>query len=862
VTASKAAATAVGSPELPSRREPRPVRTGDAELEYEKFREKYRSTSLTRSITAEEAPVAARVPSLDRTISTPMLIPTVRSWAHQSSDPFRASHSLCGAGFPSEALLVKGKIELAQHAPTTPFPIEVAECVLSQLPSGTVARLAAVSRACYVMMRKRRLWREALIRHEHMGEEGAPTQDLCQRVTALLQSPPVTDKELAVVQKELVRTHGGEAFVRALAETLDAKFERLTPEHADAMSRIVRLLCHRCTLSTSELSLLQVLLRGHFWQLADREEILVALQIISRHSSRRVTRERLVVDAFTPLPRRLKLKICRYLPSGAIAALLRCSQGINAELRVKAWSAALRQAATAACARLESSADPNSLARWRLWRLRHEPSDVFAADAHEISQRPSCRDETELFSNMQSLIPAAALARTSETKREPVATICALFDHHFVWFMKHESLLAMVISLCQLEARRTSAEDVPALYSCVKDAATQCHWMRSIVTDLLNPEHGITSMRVEAVRRSRLLSRHTRARSVTQHETRFSGKEFCEWAIAMESDSVQRWCTAFAKSSQVDHRGAKRLGRALVEHRVILGGLRLSSKFSSKGAYAVDSELNDTVLLGHIARGTFRGSGNQSRASMFWLHPPADIAATLTVIEQEHFRKIHFSEFFRCAWNKESTWKLAPNIRNCIARFNQLTDWIANQVMEPEKVKDRAKRFEQVIRVAEELRKLKNYHTLVCLVNALNHTALFRMKHTRSRVSLKLKERFMKLEELTSVESNSVELRREMEAAADPSIPYLGLFLHDLIFFDEAATMARGELDDEAELQEVDIQLREQVYSVICGIQSRQEGCLYPVTTAESLMSTLSSLEAPSEKELFDMSLQKEPREG
>ena len=86
-----------------------------------------------------------------------------------------------------------------------------------------------------------------------------------------------------------------------------------------------------------------------------------------------------------------------------------------------------------------------------------------------------------------------------------------------------------------------------------------------------------------------------------------------------------------------------------------------------------------------------------------------------------------------------------------------------------------------------------------------------------------------------------------------PCVPYIGIFLTDLIFINE------GNPDELKGTNLVNFDKCVMIANVIQRIQSLQQVpyCLQPIPEIQSYLSDLQILE---EKELFELSLQREPR--
>lgn len=80
---------------------------------------------------------------------------------------------------------------------------------------------------------------------------------------------------------------------------------------------------------------------------------------------------------------------------------------------------------------------------------------------------------------------------------------------------------------------------------------------------------------------------------------------------------------------------------------------------------------------------------------------PLEIARQMTLIDQSLFLKLEPSEFLGGSWNKTGASKLAPNIYNCIVRFNITSRWVIAEILREESQKTRILLLSHFLRVAE-----------------------------------------------------------------------------------------------------------------------------------------------------------------
>lgn len=181
------------------------------------------------------------------------------------------------------------------------------------------------------------------------------------------------------------------------------------------------------------------------------------------------------------------------------------------------------------------------------------------------------------------------------------------------------------------------------------------------------------------------------------------------------------------------------------------------------------------------------GSGGEIRTALDFC--PEETAAQLTITDQKVFRSILPDELSSCSWNKKNKLEVAPNVVALTRRFNHVIFWTVEEVLKRETPKARAEVMSHFVRVAKKLNELNNLHSEFAVLSALQSASIYRLSKTWSCLPRRERQVFEKLTELFSEKDNFARLREHMGSVAlrhQPCVPYLGLYLTDLVYIDMA----------------------------------------------------------------------------
>lgn len=166
---------------------------------------------------------------------------------------------------------------------------------------------------------------------------------------------------------------------------------------------------------------------------------------------------------------------------------------------------------------------------------------------------------------------------------------------------------------------------------------------------------------------------------------------------------------------------------------------------------------------------------------------PDDIAGQLTLIDLPLFKAIEPDELISCKWMSREKLIKAPNIVQFTRRFNQTTFWCQKEILNCKRIESRAKMLTHFIKICKRLNELHSFNSLMAIIVALKSAPIYRLKKTWSHVSKRDQTTFDRLADLMFDTSDNKRKIRDMHMNCKlPCIPFLGLFLTDLIHIDIA----------------------------------------------------------------------------
>ncbi|XP_048880752.1 ral guanine nucleotide dissociation stimulator-like 2 isoform X2 [Brienomyrus brachyistius] len=256
---------------------------------------------------------------------------------------------------------------------------------------------------------------------------------------------------------------------------------------------------------------------------------------------------------------------------------------------------------------------------------------------------------------------------------------------------------------------------------------------------------------------------------------------------------------------------------------------------------------------------------------------PADVVAEqLTMIETDLFLHVVPYHCLGSLWSqrdKKGREGVCLSVRATVRQFNRLAKAVTASCLwhVDLRTQQRARLLEKWISVAEECRTRKNFSSVYAIVSALQSNPLHRLRKTWAETDREALRRYEELSDIFSEKDNysqSRELLREEETsqlvsadtktnnrkqtgtAARGTVPYLGIFLTDLMMLDTA-------VKDRLENGYIHFDKRRREFEVLSQIKLLQTSCKsWSFTADESFLEWYYSVPTLSEEESYRLSNQ------
>ncbi|KAL4006371.1 cyclin-dependent kinase inhibitor 1C [Sarotherodon galilaeus] len=231
-----------------------------------------------------------------------------------------------------------------------------------------------------------------------------------------------------------------------------------------------------------------------------------------------------------------------------------------------------------------------------------------------------------------------------------------------------------------------------------------------------------------------------------------------------------------------------------------------------------------------------------------------ELAEHLTYLEYKSFCKILFQDYHSFVMHGCTVDN--PILERFITLFNSVSQWIQLMVLSKPTAPQRAAVIAHFIRVAQKLLQLQNFNTLMAVVGGLSNSSISRLKDTQAHISAETNKVFNNLIELVTSCGNYSQYRKRFSECSGFRFPILGVHLKDLI----AVHVALPDWTDK-EKTRVNLAKTQQLYAILQELALIQATPPNVDANTDLLnLLTVSLDQYHTEEEIYQMSLQREPR--
>ncbi|XP_061525236.1 RAS guanyl-releasing protein 2-like isoform X1 [Phycodurus eques] len=233
-----------------------------------------------------------------------------------------------------------------------------------------------------------------------------------------------------------------------------------------------------------------------------------------------------------------------------------------------------------------------------------------------------------------------------------------------------------------------------------------------------------------------------------------------------------------------------------------------------------------------------------------------ELAEHLTYLEYKSFCKILFQDYHSFVMHGCTVDN--PVLERFITLFNSVSQWIQLMVLSKPTAPQRASVVSHFIRVAQKLLQLQNFNTLMAVVGGLSNSSISRLKDTQAHISAETNKVFNGLIELVTSCGNYSQYRKCFSESSGFRFPILGVHLKDLI----AVHVALPDWADK-EKTRVNLAKTQQLYIILQELALIQNTPPNVDANTDLLnLLTVSLDQYHTEEEIYQMSLQREPRKS
>ncbi|XP_061733894.1 RAS guanyl-releasing protein 4 isoform X4 [Nerophis ophidion] len=268
-----------------------------------------------------------------------------------------------------------------------------------------------------------------------------------------------------------------------------------------------------------------------------------------------------------------------------------------------------------------------------------------------------------------------------------------------------------------------------------------------------------------------------------------------------------------------------------------------------------ETQLIDTSCLSPHANVSQAPSPSvkKRKVSLIFDHMEADeMAEHLSYLEFKNFCNVTFLDYR--SYVVRGSVRDNPALERSVMMCNGVSQWVQLMILSRHTAQQRAEVFTKFIHVAQRLRGLQNFNTLMAVTGGLCHSSIFRLKDTYNLLPPDVTKALSEMTDLLSSRSNYSNYRRVYSECAGFKVPILGVHLKDLISLNEA-------LPDYVDEDKINLSKLQHLY---CNINEllALHGRTPPFEANKDLLHLLTlSLDLYyTEDQIYELSYTKEPK--
>lgn len=217
------------------------------------------------------------------------------------------------------------------------------------------------------------------------------------------------------------------------------------------------------------------------------------------------------------------------------------------------------------------------------------------------------------------------------------------------------------------------------------------------------------------------------------------------------------------------------------------------NRMSAPTMFSLNQKSNSSTNKLALSQGSLPITPKPSEISLIDCNV-STLAEQFALIEFALFKAVELKELCRLAWKSANPRKTALNLVNLFTRFDMVAQWVATEIVMAHTPRQRVVTIEKFIALAQKCVELRNFNSLQEIVAGLNRGSVQRMKKAWEGVSQSSYETFQGLNILVTPRNNFKNYRELVRKNLLPCLPYVGVYLQDLVFLEEGNTDKIGDL--------------------------------------------------------------------